>query len=203
MKIERVNEDGLIICEYCGKPIVKKYDCIGHHTIPLTDENVNNIEISLNPKLIQLVHHKCHNRIHGKGGMKRYYKEVYIVWGSPLAGKSTWVEENASDDDLILDINRIWQCAGMSHSNAIKSVVFAIRDTMYDCIKYKRGRWEVAYIVGGYPLISEREQIIRELGAREIFISTSKEECLKRITDDMDREAYTKYIEEWWRLSNI
>lgn len=66
LKLERTNENGDLICEYCGEPIVKAYDCIGHHTIELDDSNVNDAEISLNPDNVQLVHHKCHNRIHSK-----------------------------------------------------------------------------------------------------------------------------------------
>ena len=35
LKLERVNSEGEIVCEHCHKPIVKKYDCIGHHKIEL------------------------------------------------------------------------------------------------------------------------------------------------------------------------
>ena len=53
---ERVGEDGFLRCEHCGKPIVRAYDCIGHHTIPLTEQNVNDYSISLNPDRIQREH---------------------------------------------------------------------------------------------------------------------------------------------------
>ena len=34
---ERLNENGELICEHCGKPILHTYDCIPHHfQIPLT-----------------------------------------------------------------------------------------------------------------------------------------------------------------------
>ena len=39
LKLERVNAEGFIICEHCDKPIVKAYDCIGHHKIELTEQN--------------------------------------------------------------------------------------------------------------------------------------------------------------------
>ena len=39
LKNERVDNAGNIICEHCGKPIVRAYDCIGHHKIELTKEN--------------------------------------------------------------------------------------------------------------------------------------------------------------------
>ena len=46
IKMERLNDDGQIICEYCGKPIVNAYDIIGHHKIELNEENVNDYDIS-------------------------------------------------------------------------------------------------------------------------------------------------------------
>ena len=68
LKMERVDPDGQLICWHCGKPITKSYDAIGHHTIFLTEENVNDAMISLNPELIRFVHHRCHNLIHNKFG---------------------------------------------------------------------------------------------------------------------------------------
>ena len=55
LKLKRVNENEELICEYCGKPIVKKYDCVGHHELPLTSENVNDVNISLNEDNIKLI----------------------------------------------------------------------------------------------------------------------------------------------------
>ena len=103
LKQERTDDNGNIICEYCNKPIVKKYDCIGHHKTQLTDENVINADISLNPKNIAFVHHRCHNYIHNKlGHVKR---KIYIVYGAPLSGKSTFVKNNALKGDLIVDLD--------------------------------------------------------------------------------------------------
>ena len=90
LKIERTDENGFIICAHCGKPIVKKYDCIGHHKEELTEENYENPEISLNPDNVVLVHQRCHNLIHDKLGYVE--KKVYIVYGSPLSGKSSYVK---------------------------------------------------------------------------------------------------------------
>ena len=78
LKHERLDDDGQIICEHCGKPIVKAYDIIGHHIIELTEENVNDYDISLNPQNIKLVHHKCHNIIHNKLGYAN--REVFLVY---------------------------------------------------------------------------------------------------------------------------
>lgn len=203
LKHERLNDDGQIECEYCGKPIVKAYDIIGHHKIELDDENVKDYNISLNPDNIALVHHKCHNFIHNKLGYAQ--REVFIVYGAPLSGKTTWVKDNMSEGDLVIDVDSIWQCiSGQDRyikPNRLKSVVFKVRDSLIDCVKYRLGKWNNAYIIGGYPLQSERERLIKELAAREVFIDASKDECIERleaVQDGRDKEEWRKYIDEWF-----
>ena len=203
VKQERMNENGDIICECCGKPITNAYDCIGHHTIELDESNVNDASISLNPDLIQLVHHACHNRIHNKFRLER---QVFLVYGSPLSGKSTWVRKNMNSGDLVIDIDSIWQCvSGLSRyekPERLKQCVFSVRDKMLECVKYRIGKWNNAYIMGGYPFSGERERMIRTYGAREIFIDTSKEECLERLKkcqDGRNEKEWEEYIEQWWK----
>ena len=202
LKIERLNDNDEIICEYCGKPIVKKFDIIGHHKEELTDENVNDFNISLNPENIALVHGRCHNYIHNKLGYKR--RQIYLVFGPPLAGKSTYVKDTMDEGDLIIDLDNIWQaisgCDRYIKPGRLKAIVFKLRDDLLDAAKYKLGRWNNCYIIGGYPLISERERLCRELGAREIFIDTSKEECLARLEADAlrNKEEWAKYIDDWF-----
>ena len=46
--------------------------------------------------------------------------------------------------------------------------VFAIRNLLYDMIKYKRGKWCNAWLIGEYKYIGERERLANELGAEII-----------------------------------
>lgn len=195
-------KDGITICEYCDKPIVSAYDIIGHHKIALTPENVDDVNISLNPDNIMLVHHKCHNIIHNKLGYKN--REVYLVYGSPLSGKTSYVDSVKQEGNLVIDMDNIWQCISGCNRyikpNRLKAVAFSVRDNLLECVKYRRGKWQNAYIVGGYPLISQREALAKELGARVIYIDTSKEECIKRLEADLTRDTdeWKKYIDNWW-----
>lgn len=203
IKLDRLNEDDNLICEHCGKPIVKAYDCIGHHTIFLTESNVNDANISLNPKLIQLVHHRCHNKIHNKLGYIK--KEIYLVYGSPLSGKTSYVDSVRNDGDLIVDIDNIWECVSgcdrYTKPGRLNAVVFGIRDELMRMVKYRVGKWDNCYIIGGYPLVSERERLCKELGCREVYIDATKEECLKRLdlSENRNKSEWKKYIETWWR----
>lgn len=205
IKSERINENGDLICAYCGEPIVRAYDCICHHVIELDESNVNDAEVSLNPDNIQLVHHKCHNRIHNKFRLDEAVRQVYLVYGSPLSGKTTWVNEVQNVGDLIIDMDNIWQCvSGLNRYEKPKRLnqcVFGVRDRLIEDVKYRRGKWLNAYVIGGYPLISERERLCKMLGAREIFIDTPREECINRlmkIDDGRNKEEWLHFINEWW-----
>ena len=61
---KRLERDGEVIDEYTGKPIVKKYDIILHHKQPLTLDNVNDYNISLNENNIMVVSQNSNNKIH-------------------------------------------------------------------------------------------------------------------------------------------
>lgn len=199
---ERINDNGEIICDYCKKPITKAYDCICHHKIALTDENINDVEISLNPNNISLVHHRCHNLIHEK--FKRPHENIYLVYGAPLSGKSTFVNNNAVKGDLILDMDNIWECISGQERYIkpyqLKQYTFKIRDCILEGIRYRLGTWTNAYIIGGYPFKTERDRLIKELNAKEIFINCTKEECLQRLKADKQRnfDEWEQYINKWF-----
>ena len=199
---ERLNDKGETIDEITGKPIVKAYDIILHHVIELTEENVNDVNISLNPQNIQIVSHKTHNIIHNKLGYSR--RQVFIVYGAPLSGKTKWVQNNACEGDLIVDVDNIWQCVtGCDRyikPNRLRSVVFKLRDTLIDAVKYRLGKWHNAYIIGGYPLQAERERLTAELGARLVYIDCTRDECMERLKNSADGrgEEWAAYIDDWF-----
>lgn len=202
LRLERTDPTtGLVLCEHCGRPIVKAYDCIAHHKTALTPENVNDVTVSLNPDNIALVHHGCHNEIHARFGYSR--QEVYIVYGPPFAGKAAFVESVRQPGDLIVDIDSIWQavsgCPRFEKPNALRSVVFGIYDALIDAVKYRKGRWQNAYIVGGFPFEADRERLLRDLDAREVFLPATRDECLARLAQDgRDKKTWTAYIETWF-----
>lgn len=204
IRLERANAEGLVICEHCKKPIVKAYDCICHHSKTyLTEDNVNDYSVSLNPDNIMLVHHKCHNEIHNKLGFVK--KEIYLVYGAPLSGKTTYVKSVMNEGDLIVDIDNIWECLSGCERyvkpGKLNAVIFGTRDLLLEMIKMRVGKWDNAYIVGGYPLISERERLSKALGAREIYIECEREESLKRlksVEDGRDKKQWEKFVNDWW-----
>ena len=191
-----------LYCEHCGKPILKAYDCIAHHVIELTEQNYTDANISLNPDNIMLVHHRCHNKIHNKLGYSN--REVYLVYGSPLSGKTSYVNSVLEQGDLVIDLDNIWQCVSGQpryvKPNRLKSVVFSVRDNLLESVKYRRGKWSNCYVIGGYAFEPERNRLLDTLGAKPIYIDTPQSECLERLQhcDDRDITEWTKYINDWW-----
>lgn len=205
LKMERVNQqDGHLYCEHCGKPILKKYDAIAHHVIELTEDNVNDTSISLNSDNIMFVHHHCHNEIHNRFSYHR--KQVFVVFGSPFSGKMDYVKEAASQNDIICDIDNIYECISINKRfckpQTIKSCVFDIKDFIIEMIRLRKGKWSNAYIVSALPSRQQRERLVNLVNAREIFIDTNKEECINRCIEyfgSKERAAeYLNYIEEWF-----
>ena len=202
--MQRMTPEGFVIDEVTGKPILKAFDIILHHKTFLTEDNVNDASVSLNPDNIQIVSHRTHNYIHNKLGYKR--REIYLVYGSPCSGKNTYVDSVMEPGDLLLDVDKIKQAITNKSTHILvpqlNPIIFGIRDFMFESIRLKRGYWNNAYIVGGFPLISERERLCKKYGAREIYIDTPKEVCLERLKNDPDGrdiEEWTRFIEEWWR----
>lgn len=200
---ERTAADGFVYDEITGKPIVKAYDIILHHKTELTLENVNDASITLNPENIQIVSFKTHNEIHNRFGS--WTRHVYLVYGSPLSGKSSYVKERAGIHDIIIDVDKIYACISNNppyiKSGRLYDCKEAVQQALFDCIKYKRGKWVNAFIIGGYPFKGERERLAAEYGAEEIFIDCTKEEALSRlevVQDGRDKKEYEKYIDTWF-----
>lgn len=204
---ERTNKvDGILYCEHSGQPLINSYDIVLHHITPLTLQNVNDYSISLNPANIMIVSQRSHNEIHKRFGYCTERK-VYLVYGAPCSGKTTFVNDIKGNSDLVIDMDNIWQCitggARYEKPNALKTNAFIVRDALYDSVKTRAGKWERAFIIAGVPFKNDRERLINTLGAEPIFIDTDKETCLQRLATDetrtqAQRQEWEQYINKWF-----
>lgn len=198
--------DGVLYSEFSGKPLIKSYDIVLHHKIPLTLQNVNDYSVSLNPDNIMIVSQIDHNEIHNRFGYASQRK-VYYVYGAPCSGKTTFVNNIKGNSDLVVDMDNIWQCitGGKRYEkpNALKSNAFAVRDCLLGMVKMRAGKWERAWIIEGGAMRSDRERKTAMYGAEEIFIDVDKETCLKRLYGDCNRtdeqkKQWETYIDDWF-----
>lgn len=187
------------ICNRCNKSVLDFKYLIGHHKVELTEDNVDDPNISLNPDLIEIICHDCHNKEHRRFG---HEKKVYIVYGSPLSGKNYLVNDLKKYGDIVLDIDEIWKAITLEDKyikpNNIRFNVFKLRDELLDQIKTRYGQWYDAYIIGGYPDKYERERVAKELGAELVYCESTRDECIERAIEDGRPSEWIKYINDWW-----
>jgi hypothetical protein len=192
-------------CQKCGKLIAKSIEIIGHHKIPLTPENVHDHNISLNPDNVDLVCFDCHNVIENRFG-RHSAKGVYIVFGSPLSGKNTYVQQRMCRGDIVVGMDRLYAAVTMlpyyDKPDNLFSNVIGAHNLLLDNIKTRYGKWNSAWVIGGYADRFKRERLADDLGAELIFCDISKEECLRRLEADEDRryrkDEWIRYIDKWF-----
>ena len=188
------------VCQRCSKVMIDTSKLIGHHKITLTPSNINDITITLNPNNVELICFDCHNKEHKRFGHQLH--NVYIVYGSPLSGKNTLVNQLSEYGDMILDLDKLYECISgqplYDKPNNLRFNVFALRDKMLDMIKTRYGGWYDCYIIGSYPNKQERERLSRELGAELLYVEATKEQCMQRVKSSSKSAEWYKFIDKWW-----
>ncbi|MBH1941645.1 HNH endonuclease [Mobilitalea sibirica] len=209
--LEHIKINKGVICSKCGKHIINRGDIQLHHTpIELTEDNYKDVNISMNKDNIELICRSCHNKEHGRfcgGGHKRREKAVYIIYGPPMSGKTTYVYENMEPGDLIVDMDRLYHAVSLrpmyDKPDNLKYNVFSIRNHIIDNIKTRYGGFRTAWIIGGYPEKFTREKLAEDIGAELIYVETSKELCIERLECCNDyraehKDEWVQYIEKWF-----
>ena len=186
-------------CNRCGETLLDFSKLIGHHTIELNEDNINNPAIALNPDKIEIICHSCHNKEHRRFGNKQ---NVYIVYGSPLSGKTTLVRELMQYGDIVLDVDALWQAVTFQDEyikpNNVRFNIFALKDNLLDQVKRRYGNWYDAYVISSLPDKYERERLADALGAELIYCESTKEECVDRLFKSNKPKTWLEYINEWW-----
>ena len=204
-------ETGTVKCEMCNKEITEPKERQFHHIKELTPLNIYDVNITLNEENIMLLCQHCHNKVHNRycKGVNKPKKEkgIYIVYGPPLAGKTSYVLENKSDNDIVVDMDRLFEAITLldryNKPDSLRYNVLSVRNTLIDNIKTRYGKFDSAWIIGGYPNSFDREQLAKELGAKLIYINIDKEECYRRLSnvDDARKnkaDEWIRYIDEWF-----
>ncbi|MFV0400474.1 MAG: hypothetical protein ACK5LX_07625 [Oscillospiraceae bacterium] len=194
LKVERSG-----VCNRCKRQYHDTALLVGHHTEELTLDNVHNPAVSLNPQKIEVICFDCHNREHRRFGYKR---SIHIVWGSPFSGKRKYVRDHIIPGDLVVDIDAIWTAVTYMPEDTkpdnCRFNVFAVRRLLIDQVKTRYGNWCDAYIIGGFPMFNEREQLSKELGAERIYCESTEGECMRRMKEAGKPPVFADYIADWW-----
>lgn len=211
---------GALYCEHCGKIILKSFNpnaknnknaVVYHHIKYLTNDNVNDASISINPSNIMVLHWQCHNEIHNRfnGVAQKIERKVYIITGASCSGKTTFVRERIQTGDIVLDIDDLWQTiSGMpryTKPNSLKPIIFNLRNLIKEQIAKGNGNWRNAYIIESklYTPVDRKYEIekYKQHNVELIEMEATREECLQRLylnPNGRDIKAYEEYINEYF-----
>lgn len=211
------------LCELCDRPGEEV-----HHKTFLTPENINDPKIIYGWENLQLLCRDCHNMAHEKakemqrtknrkncpsnngvcfdeGGNLVEKKNVFIVWGAPGSGKTTYVAGHKGKYDIVFDLDYIMSALSLSQTRARSADTYPfamdIRDLMFDLIERRTYFFESAWIVAMLPERQEREDLRRRLKAELIYMDATQEECLARAKADperRDKALQTKIIKDYF-----
>ncbi len=197
------------MCSKCHKVFPDTSQLEVHHKKYLKNDDFNKPELAYNLDNVEVICHECHNKEHSRFGYDSP-KEVILVYGPPLSGKTTFVKENKYFTDIVLDLDKLQEALTLEpvysrNTKATTSVLFRLRDTVLDLVKVRYGSWRRAWIIGGYPNSFDRDRLIEQLRVTEIFfMDVTKEECLSRLERVSDerftyKADWTKYIDDWFK----
>lgn len=137
-------------------------------------------------------------------GLKSAGAQVILVAGPPLAGKSTFMREEAGPGDVIVD----WD--SVAHATFRKPVA-ALTPDRYPALIMSRQRIliealtrqsGVIYLEDRAPLLWQRRHWAIELGARSVVLETPPEVCTGRAIAGMPPDAARRAEEaasQWWQ----
>jgi len=136
--------------------------------------------------------------------------DVYIVWGSPGSGKTTYVKEHMQEGDLVVDLDYIKQSISLSNRTECKDnlldTAIKIRELLYDLIGKREVDTDNMWVIAGLPTMEEREQLVHRIKATEVvFIETTEKKCINRAMNDRDRkdkDTQIEVINKWFKQYN-
>ena len=206
------------LCELCGQPADEV-----HHKIFIKPSNIGNTDITLNWDNLQCLCRSCHSSIHERAysinrvkqptanglefdedGNIIEKKNVFIVWGSPAAGKSTYVKEHKTKYDIVVDYNYISNALTLNTTtNIIDALPFVldIKETLYQAIEQRKDNYNAAWIIATLPEKQKRIELARRLKGELIHINTNKEQCIKQAMADIsqtDKQQQLKNINKYF-----
>jgi len=134
--------------------------------------------------------------------------DVFIVWGSPASGKTTYVKNHMENGDMVIDLDLIKQSISMREKTGaddnLLSVALSIREHIYDLISKRDVNCNNVWVVSGLPRKEERDKLEYRLKATKLIpIQATQQQCNDRALGDNERKdkaVQLELIDKWFKL---
>ena len=126
---------------------------------------------------------------------------VYLVYGSPCSGKSTYINEHLKRGDLVCDVDHIFSAITMQNPHDAElythEIACQLANALADIIRDRKGNWKNAYVVSIANTAEKLQEAKERVNADEVvFIDTPYEVCMDRAKE---RPFYFQFlIDEWF-----
>lgn len=121
-----------------------------------------------------------------------------IVWGPPGAGKTTYVNENKGENDLIFDFDFLMAAlsgrAVYDHNDNLIYYLVGFRDLIIEKLN-KDFKLDTAWLIVSYPSETLKQRLTI-LEPEYLFMDTPKEVCEERIAER--GEEWLEVLEKWF-----
>ena len=136
--------------------------------------------------------------------------DVYLVWGSPGSGKTTYVKEHMKHGDMVIDLDLIKQSLGMCDikdaSDSLLNTALKVQELLYKLVEDREFEASNVWIVSSMPDGHKRNRLIKQLDIDEdnvIFIKATEEQCIERAMNDderKDKDLQERIIRRWFKV---
>lgn len=219
------------ICRICGRPAEEV-----HHIKFITPRSIDNPDVTMKEENLLSVCKDCHFKIHkeqkaanvARANKRRtrhrwilnkdgtymddngvfQIRKVYLVYGAPCSGKTTFVQNHKEPHDIVIDLDAIIaSLQGHDKRYIDNNVLFLaidVRDFLYQLLSEKNKNFDChnVWVIGSYPTKKEREAAAKKLGAELIYVDATQAECegRARSLNRFDDEQYSiDIVNEWFR----
>lgn len=127
---------------------------------------------------------------------------VFLIYGPPGSGKTTYAGGRMVDGDIVIDFDKIAEAITGKESHNIEWSLF---DRVSDIFKYlvatieKYPEVRNTFVIRCAPTREDREEF-RLIGAKFVFMDTPKAECIRRAVQRSGNYGrWAKAINKWFQ----
>ena len=131
---------------------------------------------------------------------------VYLVYGSPCSGKTTYIKEHIKSGDIVCDVDRLYSAISFNEEHQTELYAQEVASMLYsdllDIIRDRKGNWKNAYVVSLANTDERLKAEMKRINADEaIFIDTPYKVCIERAKE---RPFYFQFlIQEWFETKDL